>query len=205
MLQPFLRGQSQRRTSWRTELSALSLLLSSRCLELVAQHRLSANESTSCLPANGLSLCFLPLLKDELWRIQEKLECYFGSLVGSNVYITPAGSQGLPPHYDDVEVRGGACGAGAGGAAEGRVRTGARALSTLPVRLWDLGLTWPSGQNHAHPAGPSCSLSEGTRGPGLLSLPTGKGDWLSNLKQKYLCFHVVLCLKLPETQTFSQL
>ncbi|XP_036098720.1 ribosomal oxygenase 2 isoform X2 [Molossus molossus] len=42
--------------------------------------------------------------KDELWRIQEKLECYFGSLVGSNVYITPAGSQGLPPHFDDVEV-----------------------------------------------------------------------------------------------------
>uniref|UniRef100_A0A8I5ZJ87 Bifunctional lysine-specific demethylase and histidyl-hydroxylase n=1 Tax=Rattus norvegicus TaxID=10116 RepID=A0A8I5ZJ87_RAT len=42
--------------------------------------------------------------KDELWRIQEKLECYFGSLVGSNVYMTPAGSQGLPPHYDDVEV-----------------------------------------------------------------------------------------------------
>ncbi|KAM9201497.1 ribosomal oxygenase 2 isoform 2-T2 [Dugong dugon] len=44
--------------------------------------------------------------KDELWRIQEKLECYFGSLVGSNVYITPAGSQGLPPHYDDVELEG---------------------------------------------------------------------------------------------------
>nr|XP_031528150.1 ribosomal oxygenase 2 isoform X2 [Vicugna pacos] len=42
--------------------------------------------------------------KDELWRIQEKLECYFGSLVGSNVYMTPAGAQGLPPHYDDVEV-----------------------------------------------------------------------------------------------------
>ncbi|XP_024413974.2 ribosomal oxygenase 2 isoform X3 [Desmodus rotundus] len=42
--------------------------------------------------------------KDDLWRIQEKLECYFGSLVGSNVYLTPAGSQGLPPHYDDVEV-----------------------------------------------------------------------------------------------------
>ncbi|KAM4620252.1 ribosomal oxygenase 2 isoform 2-T2 [Polymixia lowei] len=42
--------------------------------------------------------------KDELWRIQEKLECFFGSLVGSNVYITPQKSQGLPPHYDDVEV-----------------------------------------------------------------------------------------------------
>ncbi|XP_051973440.1 ribosomal oxygenase 2 [Xyrauchen texanus] len=42
--------------------------------------------------------------KDELWHIQERLECFFGSLVGSNVYITPGGSQGLPPHYDDVEV-----------------------------------------------------------------------------------------------------
>ncbi|NWR36895.1 RIOX2 oxygenase, partial [Tachuris rubrigastra] len=42
--------------------------------------------------------------KEELWKIQEKLECFFGSLVGSNVYITPQGSQGLPPHYDDVEV-----------------------------------------------------------------------------------------------------
>ncbi|XP_039235938.1 ribosomal oxygenase 2-like [Pipra filicauda] len=34
---------------------------------------------------------------------QEKLECCFGSLVGSNVSITAQGSQGLPPHYDDVE------------------------------------------------------------------------------------------------------
>ncbi|XP_075936027.1 ribosomal oxygenase 2 [Anarhichas minor] len=42
--------------------------------------------------------------KDELWRIQEKLECFFGGLVGSNVYITPQESQGLPPHYDDIEV-----------------------------------------------------------------------------------------------------
>lgn len=42
--------------------------------------------------------------KDELWRIQEKLESFFGALVGSNVYITPQESQGLPPHYDDVEV-----------------------------------------------------------------------------------------------------
>ncbi|KAG7516551.1 hypothetical protein JOB18_034627 [Solea senegalensis] len=42
--------------------------------------------------------------KDELWKIQEKLECFFGTLVGSNIYITPQQSQGLPPHYDDVEV-----------------------------------------------------------------------------------------------------
>ncbi|XP_066507043.1 ribosomal oxygenase 2 isoform X2 [Hoplias malabaricus] len=42
--------------------------------------------------------------RDELWHIQEQLECFFGTLVGSNVYITPQESQGLPPHYDDVEV-----------------------------------------------------------------------------------------------------
>uniref|UniRef100_UPI0037E8E488 ribosomal oxygenase 2 n=1 Tax=Semicossyphus pulcher TaxID=241346 RepID=UPI0037E8E488 len=42
--------------------------------------------------------------KDELWRIQEKLESFFGALVGSNVYITPEDSQGLPAHCDDVEV-----------------------------------------------------------------------------------------------------
>ncbi|CAJ1064463.1 Hypothetical predicted protein [Xyrichtys novacula] len=42
--------------------------------------------------------------KDELWKIQEKLECFFGALVGSNIYITPEDSQGLPAHYDDVEV-----------------------------------------------------------------------------------------------------
>jgi len=33
-----------------------------------------------------------------------ELESYFGCLVGSNVYITPASSKGLAPHYDDVEV-----------------------------------------------------------------------------------------------------
>ncbi|XP_075710561.1 ribosomal oxygenase 2 [Rhinoderma darwinii] len=41
---------------------------------------------------------------DKLWQIMEKLECFFGALVGCNVYITPSSSQGLPPHHDDVEV-----------------------------------------------------------------------------------------------------
>lgn len=41
---------------------------------------------------------------DALWNIMEKLETYFGCLFGSNVYITPAGSQGLAPHCDDVEI-----------------------------------------------------------------------------------------------------
>ncbi|CAN2387676.1 peptidyl-arginine hydroxylation, partial [Pristimantis euphronides] len=41
---------------------------------------------------------------DKLWQIMEKLECFFGALVGCNVYITPSSCQGLPPHHDDVEV-----------------------------------------------------------------------------------------------------
>lgn len=41
---------------------------------------------------------------DVLWKIQEQLETWFGCLVGSNVYITHENSQGLAPHYDDVEV-----------------------------------------------------------------------------------------------------
>eukprot|EP00124_Ichthyophonus_hoferi_P001676 Ihof_evm4s94 gene=Ihof_evmTU4s94 len=31
------------------------------------------------------------------------LECYFGSLVGSNAVVTPAGTQGFAPHSDDMD------------------------------------------------------------------------------------------------------
>jgi len=42
--------------------------------------------------------------KDNIWMLVEKLECLFGCLVGSNIYITPNDSQGLPAHHDDIEV-----------------------------------------------------------------------------------------------------
>ena len=38
--------------------------------------------------------------RDELWQLLEKLECFFGSLVGSNIYITPNDSQGLPVSFN---------------------------------------------------------------------------------------------------------
>jgi len=41
---------------------------------------------------------------DPLWKICAKLEELFGCLVGANCYLTPAGTQGLAPHYDDVDV-----------------------------------------------------------------------------------------------------
>lgn len=32
------------------------------------------------------------------------LQEYFGTMVGANVYLTPSGSQGFAPHYDDIEA-----------------------------------------------------------------------------------------------------
>lgn len=39
-----------------------------------------------------------------LQQLMSVLESLFGSLVGSNAYITPPHSQGLPPHHDDIEA-----------------------------------------------------------------------------------------------------
>ncbi|CAN7948177.1 unnamed protein product, partial [Ixodes hexagonus] len=41
---------------------------------------------------------------DSLWEVLELMERFFGCLVGCNAYITPAGSQGLAPHHDDVFI-----------------------------------------------------------------------------------------------------
>eukprot|EP00026_Physarum_polycephalum_P007994 Phypoly_transcript_08067.p1 GENE.Phypoly_transcript_08067~~Phypoly_transcript_08067.p1 ORF type:complete len:491 (+),score=78.22 Phypoly_transcript_08067:42-1514(+) len=41
---------------------------------------------------------------DGLWKMLATLQEYFGCFVGANTYLTPAGSQGFSPHYDDVEV-----------------------------------------------------------------------------------------------------
>ena len=39
-----------------------------------------------------------------VWKFSSKLQEYFGCFVGSNVYLTPPGSQGFAPHYDDIEA-----------------------------------------------------------------------------------------------------
>ena len=41
---------------------------------------------------------------DELWKLLEKLESYFGCLVNSSVYITPANSNSYAPRYEATEV-----------------------------------------------------------------------------------------------------
>ncbi|XP_065920999.1 ribosomal oxygenase 1-like [Dysidea avara] len=39
-----------------------------------------------------------------MWKLNSTLQEYFGSCVGANVYLTPPGSQGFAPHYDDIEA-----------------------------------------------------------------------------------------------------
>lgn len=39
-----------------------------------------------------------------LWYINSVLQEYFHSCVGSNIYLTPPGTQGFAPHYDDIEA-----------------------------------------------------------------------------------------------------
>lgn len=41
---------------------------------------------------------------DELHEINAGFEHIFGSLAGASAYLTPAKSQGLAPHHDDVDV-----------------------------------------------------------------------------------------------------
>lgn len=39
-----------------------------------------------------------------VWQMLFHLQEYFGCMAGANVYLTPAGSQGFAPHYDDIEA-----------------------------------------------------------------------------------------------------
>ncbi|XP_060592333.1 ribosomal oxygenase 1-like [Ruditapes philippinarum] len=39
-----------------------------------------------------------------VWKMLSTLQEYFGCCVGANVYLTPPGTQGFAPHYDDIEA-----------------------------------------------------------------------------------------------------
>lgn len=39
-----------------------------------------------------------------VWKYLSLLQELFGTCVGSNTYLTPAGTQGFAPHYDDIEA-----------------------------------------------------------------------------------------------------
>ena len=41
---------------------------------------------------------------EQVWKLCATLQEFFGSFVGTNMYLTPPGTQGFAPHYDDVEV-----------------------------------------------------------------------------------------------------
>nr|XP_061806740.1 ribosomal oxygenase 1-like [Nerophis lumbriciformis] len=39
-----------------------------------------------------------------VWNVLSILQEHFGSMAGANVYLTPPGTQGFAPHYDDIEA-----------------------------------------------------------------------------------------------------
>lgn len=41
---------------------------------------------------------------DPLWRLLARLESYLQCCVGCNAYLTPAGTQGFAPHWDDIDA-----------------------------------------------------------------------------------------------------
>ncbi|XP_064002936.1 ribosomal oxygenase 1 [Pogoniulus pusillus] len=71
------------------------------------------NPSGRALPAvvwdfyqNGCSLRLLcpQAFSPTVWHFLSILQEHFGSMVGANTYLTPPGTQGFAPHYDDIEA-----------------------------------------------------------------------------------------------------
>jgi len=55
---------------------------------------------------NGCSVRLLnpQTFHNGVWRLCATLQDHFQNMVGANVYLTPPGTQGFAPHWDDVEV-----------------------------------------------------------------------------------------------------
>ncbi|XP_051909115.1 ribosomal oxygenase 1 [Hippocampus zosterae] len=55
---------------------------------------------------NGCSLRMLnpQAFSSTVWNVLSILQEHFGSMAGANVYLTPPGTQGFAPHYDDIEA-----------------------------------------------------------------------------------------------------
>ncbi|XP_050813097.1 ribosomal oxygenase 1 [Gopherus flavomarginatus] len=55
---------------------------------------------------NGCSLRMLnpQAFSATIWQFLSILQEQFGSMAGANTYLTPAGTQGFAPHYDDIEA-----------------------------------------------------------------------------------------------------
>ncbi|XP_033846632.1 ribosomal oxygenase 1 [Periophthalmus magnuspinnatus] len=55
---------------------------------------------------SGCSLRMLnpQAFSSSVWSVLSFLQEHFGSMAGANVYLTPPGTQGFAPHYDDIEA-----------------------------------------------------------------------------------------------------
>ncbi|KAJ8309443.1 hypothetical protein KUTeg_014317 [Tegillarca granosa] len=66
----------------------------------------STAELDRILRENGCSVRLLnpQTYSQNVWKLLSVLQEYFNCCVGANVYLTPAGTQGFAPHFDDIEA-----------------------------------------------------------------------------------------------------
>ena len=88
-----------------TNLSAVSYIDTERQSWSFKSDVASSKEVQSAFKKSFTVQFFQPQrFSDELHFINAGFENIFGSLAGASAYLTPAKSQGLAPHHDDVDV-----------------------------------------------------------------------------------------------------
>ena len=66
--------------------------------------KLNLSEIILCDFYSSLRMLNPQTFDDQVWKLCSTLQDFMGSFVGTNMYLTPPGTQGFAPHYDDVEV-----------------------------------------------------------------------------------------------------
>ena len=103
----FMRVVDNRRLSYDTNMKIMRYDGSDRILwNKQCRTRFLSSKDVKRIFDDGFTIqLFQPQrFSDGLWQICSSFERYFQSLAGASAYMTPPHSQGLPPHYDDVEV-----------------------------------------------------------------------------------------------------
>jgi hypothetical protein len=103
-----LRRKQPRPTRWLHDVDATKYdTVTARRMALsTGDGEVDANDAWSAYTTRGFSL---RLVHPQQWHegcyeLCAFLQEHFGFATGCAAYLTPAGAQGFPPHYDDVEV-----------------------------------------------------------------------------------------------------
>lgn len=97
---------SSGRLHYTTDIDVTKYTVESGRQTLNKEAGVAAKDAWRMLSEEGCSLRLLRPQQhcDALWRLCAHLEEFLGCAVGVNVYVTPGGSQGFAPHFDDVDA-----------------------------------------------------------------------------------------------------